>query len=78
MLSELFEFTSTNSEIERQVMDHLALHEIDVAELVKTLSNNGPTLVGVCVIANNFTGEHVTGEEKPVAESAAGGRISCF
>lgn len=78
MLSELFKFIGSNGEIERQIMDHLALHEIDVAQLVKTLPNDSPTLVGICVIANNFTGEHVTSEEKPVAESAAGGGISCF
>ena len=37
-------------------MDYFPLHQVDVAELVESLANNGPTLVGksVAVTRENF------------------------
>jgi hypothetical protein len=43
-LCELLQFACGYGEVERQVMDHLALHQVDVAELVETLAYDGPTL----------------------------------
>jgi len=59
-------------------MDHLAFHKVDIPEFIKTLAHYGPTLIGVCIVAYNFTREHVTSEEESVAESTAGGGISSF
>src|ERR1700761_963306 len=43
-LGECCEIGSGDGEIPQQVMDHLLLHQVDVAELVEPLADNGPTL----------------------------------
>ena len=44
VVCERCEIESRDGEVLRQVMDHLPLHQVDIAELVEPLADNGPTL----------------------------------
>jgi hypothetical protein len=43
-----------NGKLPLEVRTHLALHLVDVAKVEHALSDDGPRLVAVCVIADDF------------------------
>jgi hypothetical protein len=76
--SELSELVGGGSQIPRKVVDHLSLHQVNVAEVVKTRPNNSPALVRVGVVADHFRADHEGGKKQTVAESAGSRRITGF
>lgn len=52
LLREFLKFASCNRKVEREVVYHLSLHEVDIAKFIKTLPNDRPTLVRVSIVAD--------------------------
>ena len=56
-----------------EVLAHLALHLVHLAQLEHPLPDDAPALVGVGVVADDLGGEHEGGDEEAVARGPARG-----
>ena len=70
---ELLESTRLNVQLPIEILAHLALHLVDLAEGKHALADDAPGLVGVGVVADDLACDHEGGNEEAVARGALGG-----
>lgn len=71
---ELCQLGRIEVELPLEVRTHLALHLVDLLERKHALADNTPALVAVCVVANDFRGDHEGGDEQTVARGTPSSR----
>lgn len=75
---EAIELRAIDVEDPLEVAAHFALHLVDLFERIEILAHDAPRLVRVSVVADDFGGNHESGDEKAVARGAPGGREALF